>query len=107
MRLNRTRLAYTLASGIAVAGIAAGVAVAQPSSTTPAPQPNTQVARTALASSTIDPAGPNVEQGGPDTGVSAVESTGDQTVEATNLSDGPGGHQDNPANANVDFQGEQ
>ncbi len=62
------------------------------------------------STATSDPAGPNDQSNGPDpAGAGETRTAGEQASSEQMASDGPGGHADEPANANADhqFQGEE
>ena len=115
------RITWAIASAAVVASIAvSGTALASGSHakhhaarishaalSTTAPEP---VDSSDAAGAASDPVGPNDQATGPDP-AGAVESgtSGEQSSSELVASDGPGGHADEPGNANADhqFQGEE
>jgi hypothetical protein len=81
--------------------------IAHAALSTTAPQPTDSSDELAATS---DPSGPNDQSNGPDpAGTSQTAATGEQSVTEQAAGDGPGGHADEPSNANADhqFQGEE
>ena len=118
------RITWAIASAAVVASIAvSGTALASGSHakhhaarishaalSTTAPEPVDASDASDAASAASDPVGPNDQASGPDpAGAAQTGTSGEQSSSELVAGDGPGGHADEPGNANADhqFQGEE